>query len=168
MEQKEEYNGLWFSVNTPAQVRDVICKAYKENRRYELNPQRLRLFYGDKATGRVWMEEHDIIGYIGRSTGTQKIPLLIKTITSTGGGAILDHCIIGIKDAHTKQWLYKQENIIIPALRVSTSPKYTAPGLPFAVVLSGEGGDDEIQARFNSEERAIRWADFMQGYRMAK
>lgn len=57
---------------------------------------RLRLYYGDTETGRCWMDEHDTVGSIGRSTGRYKIPLLIKTRRSLGGTAILDNRIIKI------------------------------------------------------------------------
>lgn len=59
---------------------------------------RIRLYYGDAETGIDWNEENDIMGRIGRSTGTVKIPLLIATKRSMGGGGILDHCIVKIKE----------------------------------------------------------------------
>ena len=67
---------------------------------------RVRIFYGDIKTGRSWLDENDTDGYVGRSTGTVKIPLLIHNSRSMGGGAILDHCIIRIIDTKTHRVLY--------------------------------------------------------------
>lgn len=35
------------------------------------NRKRVRLWYGDRKTGKIWLEEHDIMGRIGRTTGLQ-------------------------------------------------------------------------------------------------
>lgn len=56
---------------------------------------RLCIRYGDQDTGRDWGDP-PMCGTIGRSAGTQKVPLLIKSKRSTGGEAILDHKIIRI------------------------------------------------------------------------
>ena len=68
------------------------------------------LDYGDTETGQSWRETFDIRGSIGRSTGSIKIPLLIKTSRSLGGGAVLDHCLVKITDANTKKILYIHPN----------------------------------------------------------
>jgi hypothetical protein len=68
---------------------------------------RIVLDYGDVNTGESWGEEHDIYGYVGRSSGKIKIPILVYNRRSFGGGAILDHCIIGIKTSKDKKVLYK-------------------------------------------------------------
>ena len=40
---------------------------------------------GAKVLGRDWLEEYDTCGYIGRSTGSIKVPLLIHDKRSCGG-----------------------------------------------------------------------------------
>lgn len=93
--------------------------------------QRLKTYqndYGDTATGRQWVEEHDIFGYIGRSTGTNKVPLLIPKATSIGGGHILDHCIIKIRESKGKMVLYQHPKftpLVIEIREGSTLPGYT-------------------------------------------
>lgn len=74
-----------------------------------LNHLRIEIDYGDIKTGKSWGEENDTIGYVGRSTGENKIPLLIKNNRSLGGGSLLDHCIIKIKFSNKKKGdiLYK-------------------------------------------------------------
>lgn len=60
--------------------------------------RRIRLVLGDPKTGKDWNEQFDVTGYIGRSMGPTKVPLLIHNRRSLGGHAILDHCIIGVRE----------------------------------------------------------------------
>jgi hypothetical protein len=62
---------------------------------------RLKIHYGDTKTGKLW---GDIIScYVGRSTGTIKIPLAIYNKRSTGGCDLLDNCIVKIEYANKKR-----------------------------------------------------------------
>lgn len=106
MKDYKVVNGISFDQRTPNQVCNILAN-YCGNRN-----QRVRLFYGDTTTGKDWFECYDTIGYIGRSTGTIKIPLLIATSRSLGGGAILDHCIVKI--TIDKQTVYKHPNYHAP------------------------------------------------------
>lgn len=73
------------------------------------NHYRVTFDYGDVKTGKSWGETYDITGYIGRSTGKIKIPLLIQKSNSWGGVSILDNCILSIKHSNKKNggYLYK-------------------------------------------------------------
>jgi hypothetical protein len=93
-------NGTSYHDETPDEVVRVL-----ENAR--ANRTRIVLDYGDVKTGESWGEVYDIAGYIGRSTGSIKVPLLIHNARSMGGGAILDHCIISIKTSAGKYPLYQ-------------------------------------------------------------
>jgi len=100
---KKEYkvvNGTSYNKDTPDEVIDVL-----ENAR--VNNIRLKLDYGDTTTGKSWDEIYDITGYIGRSTGCNKIPILLYNKRSIGGSGILTHCIIDIKTSKGKKSLYK-------------------------------------------------------------
>jgi hypothetical protein len=81
-------NGTTYNDKTPRQVVDILERA-RESR------DRLCIRYGDPETGRDWGDPR-MCGRIGRSTGTIKIPLLIKTSRSTGGEGLLEHVIIRI------------------------------------------------------------------------
>lgn len=59
--------------------------------------QRIRIYLGDTQSGRDWLEECHVEGYIGNSTGPLKVPLLVHSRRSLGGPALLDHHIIKIK-----------------------------------------------------------------------
>lgn len=144
---KKEYkivNGMSFDTRTC----DKVCKILSD---YYGKQTRLRFYYGDTTTGRCWMDEYDTIGYIGRSCGTNKIPLLIKTRNSNGGGAILDHCIIKITaDGYT---LYKHPNFNMPIVTVS--------GMQVLF-------DNDVYANCDTEKQAVRLAAFMCGERNCK
>ena len=122
---------------------------------------RIRIWYGDTATGVSWLEEYDVTGTIGRSTGKQKIPLLIKNSRSSGGGGILCHCIIRIDIISSRRTIYEHPLFYVPTLGVypnldeDTKTKY-----PFIVLKYGT-----IQARFKSEKQATNYIDFMLGDR---
>ena len=89
MAEYKEVNGTMYNVDTP----DEVIQWLETSRERQ---QRIRIFYGDTVTGKDWCEVFDTIGCVGRSTGKHKIPLLIKSKRSLGGGAILDHCIVRI------------------------------------------------------------------------
>ena len=156
MEQFEEYKGLWFSTNTPMQVKNVICHAYDHK-------LRVRLHLGNVHTGEVWPEEYDVIGRIGRSTGTEKIPLLIKNARSMGGGGILDHCILGIQEVTSKQWLYKANNMQMPSLTITMNPRTSLDPDRLQYVVEKE---NKNMAAFKTIKQAENYIAFMQGKRM--
>lgn len=93
-------NGTSYDVRTPKEVIEELEKARQSR-------TRLVVDYGDVETGRSWKEEFDVTGYVGRSTGTSKIPLLVYNSRSFGGGSILDHCIIKISLSKGKKVLYQ-------------------------------------------------------------
>jgi len=103
IEQTKQYkvvNGTSYNARTNPIVVQIL-----ENAR--LSHRRLRLFYGDRQTGKDWNEQFDVFGYVGRSTGSVKIPLLIHNKRSMGGGSILDHSIVKITDSRGKVILWQ-------------------------------------------------------------
>ena len=97
------YQGTAYHVETPDVVVSILDRALKSH-----HTIRLRIHYGDPKTGRAWDNKPET-GSIGRSTGSIKIPLLIKTTRSLGGGGLLDNCIIKIeqKIGKTYKEVYK-------------------------------------------------------------
>ena len=65
---------------------------------------------GAKVLGRDWLEENNTCGYIGRSTGSIKIPLLINNKRSIGGPGLLDHCIVRIRTTRGGRVLWQHPN----------------------------------------------------------
>ncbi len=95
-----EVNGTSYNVETNEEVIKVLEQCRKDNTRIVLD-------YGDTKTGESWNEIYDVTGYVGRSMGSKKVPLLVHNSRSLGGGEILTHCIIGIKTSKGKKELYK-------------------------------------------------------------
>lgn len=124
-----------------------------------MSQQRIRLVYGDTTTGKDWLEECDVIGNIGRSTGEKQIPLLIKNSRSTGGGSILDHCILKIVDVKSKRVLYQHEKYITPKFEII----FLAITGQYSVTVEGKA-----QANFKTEKQAQNYIDFMLCKRMSK
>ena len=83
-------NGIYYHGGTPNPVVQVLERA-------RLCRDRVRIYYGDTETGRDWLEEFDVEGFIGNSIGPLKVPLLICNRRCSGGPALLDHCIVKIK-----------------------------------------------------------------------
>lgn len=105
-------NGTYYNQNTPDKVIEVLEKA-------RLDRTRIQVDYGytdldkklsdGRKNGQSWGEVNDITGYVGRSTGTQKIPLLVHNRRSLGGGGLLTHCIVKIVTTKGKRVLYQHE-----------------------------------------------------------
>lgn len=153
IENYKEIGGVFYKKETP----DIVCKILSEAQNRN---SRLRIFYGDTKTGKVWLEEYDIIGYIGRSTGLIKIPLLIKNSNSCRGPAILDHCIVRI--TNNRMDVYKALNYQHPEL--SIKEENFTKDLPFSVYQK-EDNKSTCVARFETMQKAQNYIEFMLGNR---
>jgi hypothetical protein len=91
-----------------AETNDIVIGLLEQARK---NRNRIRIFLGDTETGRDWGDRAES-GRVGRSTGSIKIPLLILTSRSMGGGGIPDHCIIKIDKQIGKKYInvYRHTN----------------------------------------------------------
>lgn len=121
--------------------------------------QRIRIVYGDTDTGKDWLEEYDVIGSIGKSTGSNQIPLLISNSRSTGGGAILEDCILKIVDVKSKKVLYQHDKYIAPKFEIV----FLAITGQYSVNVDGN-----VQANFKTIKQAQNYIDFMLCKRMSK
>ncbi len=98
------FNDTWYDRETKSEVIQALETV-------RLSGMRCVLDYGDTETGRSWGEVNGIRGTIGRSTGDIKIPILLANKRSTGGGGILDNCIIAIKrSGKDGEYIYKHPN----------------------------------------------------------
>jgi len=96
MENKHKvFNGTYYHKDTSDRIINALEDAMKNNTRITVD-------YGDVKTGKSWEEDHNITGYVGRSTGKFKIPLLIHNSRSMGGVSLLDHYILSIRHANKK------------------------------------------------------------------
>jgi hypothetical protein len=146
---------------------------------------RVRLFYGDTATGEAWPKEHDVTGTLSRSRGPMKVPLLLARSNSTGGDALLDHCIVAIKTKNC--WLYEHSGFETGFFTIRIDEKNEE--YPYEVYhsrsprLSGRqvenqqpranqqplaASEAEPHARFKTEQGAARYCRFMAGARFSR
>jgi hypothetical protein len=121
-------NGTSYNPETPQRVCDILeyCR---------LRDIRVQLYYGDTKTGQDWHEENDTRGTIGRSTGIHKIPLLIHNTRSLGGGPVLDHCIVKIKETKTGTVLYQHQLYKAPVIDIKPC---TMEGYQFETHVNGK------------------------------
>ena len=89
-----------------AEAAGTDAKAGKVLESCRTRERKVRLILGDTSTGEPWLEEHDDIGRIGRSTGSLKVPLLIEP-GEHGGCAILCACLLAIVDWESGDFLYR-------------------------------------------------------------
>lgn len=148
--------GTWFDFETPSKVRNIL-------ERYRKDGDQLRLFYGDRKTGRCWMEENNVLGRVGRSTGTMQIPLLIEE-GEFGGAGILDSSIVRILDADTRTELYRHENYHLPVIELrQVDTALVKQGYTHGAWVQSREGEFSNYAKFKSFGKAAQWVAFMTG-----
>ena len=150
--QIKEPSGTFYHHDTPREVVSALEAARASDRR-------LRLFLGDRETGKCWGSELETTGRISRSWGPIKIPILILSSRSSGGGAILDQHIVGIQRA-PGAWEYRH-----PTLELGkwTEGKPESPDYLEAAYCGGQ-----LHAQFKKPGAAERYCAFMRGERWAK
>ena len=116
--------------------------------------RKIRLILGDTLTGEPWLEEHDVVGRIGRSIGTLKVPLLIEP-GEHGGSAILCACILAIVDWASGNFLYRHDAYREAELSIKPSADAERPW----DVLRHE----EVVASFRDIGQAGAYLAFMRG-----
>ena len=138
--------GLFFKSCTSDQLVNIITYLY-------LTKDKVRLYYGNNETGEVSLDEYDLYGTIGKSTGIIKVPLLIPKINSISGSAISTSLIVGIARTKDKKFVYKANNFKLPVLKLSKS---SVEGFTHEVSVL-KGNSYEVTARFRSLKSAERY-----------
>lgn len=138
MNEYKIVNGTYYDKDTPDKVIQIL-------ERFRGTNQRIRVFYGDTKTGRNYGDEFDTMGYVRRSMGPIKVPILVHNSRSIGGGHMLDSSIV---------------RITVDKRNVYIHPKYyckvTVKGNE--VYLNGK-----IHARAKTHEKAMKLAAFFRG-----
>ena len=130
--------------------------------------ERLRFFYGDRKTGRSWNEEFDVSGYVGRSCGNLKIPILLNKKNSCYGGALSLGSIIRVDEISSHRTLWKVSNFHVEEMKVMLNK--SLKDYPFSVMRKKDGSDffDDNIANFKTEVQAKRYIAFLKGERYNK
>lgn len=149
MKPYQVINGTSYDTRTPEEVIRVLESA-------RLNRTRLHISLGETTTGKDWLEEFETHGYVGRSMGPVKVPLLIANRRSLGGGAILDHCIVRIRTAAGGRVLYQhpQYHFGVLEIRHKAEPVELTDGRRLTVDVFRDG---ELHASFENMAQARRW-----------
>lgn len=149
MKEYKIINGTSYDARTPTAVVTVL-----ENARQ--NRTRLHISVGDPESGGDWLEEFDTHGYVGRSMGPVKVPLLLATRRSSGGGAILDHCIVRVRETASGRVLYRHPHYDHGQLVIQrkAEPLELHDGRVLAVDALRDG---QRYASFETTEKARRW-----------
>lgn len=158
--------GTSYDARTPVEVVNWL-ETSRERR------QRIRLFYGNTETGEAWPEENDVIGYIGRSNGVVKIPIILHNSRSMGGPGVLDHCIVGIGTITDQGWrgsrfrmVYRHQKFHTGEWEAKAEPTDLHP---IRWVVRRNGETHAVFHKANCKrpyERALNYIEFMRGERM--
>jgi hypothetical protein len=142
-------NGTTYHEETPDEVIRVLELA-RQNR------TRLHISLGGQQTGRDWLEEFETHGYVGRSMGPIKVPLIVANRRSLGGGSILDHCIVRIRTSAGGRvlWQHPSYHHGQLQLRHKTEPVTLPDGRTLTVDVLCDG---ELQSAFENITKARRY-----------
>lgn len=137
----------YFDPGTDAQAAKVLESCRTRERK-------VRLILGDTHSGEPWLEEHDVVGRIGRSLGPLRVPLLIEP-GEHGGAAILCGCLLAIVDWASGDFLYRHGAYREADLNIKPSADVECPW----DVLQRE----EVVASFRDIGQAGAYLAFMRG-----
>jgi hypothetical protein len=161
----------WFTPGTHKKVQKVLSAAHA-------NSDLIRIFYGNVITGHDWCEEEDVVGFVGRSNGVFKVPLLLEAYQASSttlesanyGDSILTHCIVRIIDVSSQKELFRTPNYRMPEFKiVRTTPDLCKLGLFFGVDrMDNDDKQPTRMANVPSEYAAQSYVAFMQGLQLLK
>lgn len=152
MKQYQVVNETSYDERTSTEVIQVLERARQSRIRLHIS---LGETEGQDA-GRDWLEEFETYGYVGRSMGLVKVPLMIANGRSTGGGAILDHCIVRIRESADGRVLYRHPQYHHGELQIRQ--KANSMSMPDGRKLTVDVfRDGEVHASFEDMAKARRW-----------
>ena len=146
MTEYKVIEGVSFDKDTPDKVCYILLNAMATR-------QRIRVFYGDIKTGKDWTEEYDTMGYIGRTRGPVKVPLIVANSKSSGGFPLSTDSIVRI--TIDKRTVYQHPKYHIGKIEIRPAPY---PGYSHGVFINGEN-----HANFKTKEKAEKWVRFIKG-----
>ena len=149
MKTYKHINGTSFDERTPDEVIRVL-----ENARQ--NRTRLHISLGDTSSGKDWLEEFESHGYVSRSMGPEKVPLLVANRRSLGGGAILTASIVRIRASAGGRVLYQHPDYHHGTLEIrhKNEPVTLRDGRVLRVEVVQDGKE---QAAFEDVTKARRY-----------
>lgn len=152
MKQYKIVNGTSYNVRTPNEA-VAILEIARQNR------TRLHVSLGETEgteAGKDWLEENDVYGFVGRSTGDIKIPLIVHNRRSLGGPGLLDHCIVRIRTSQGGRvlWMHPNYHHDTLEIRFKTASVTLPDGRTLTVDVFRNG---EVHASFENVSKARRY-----------
>ena len=143
MKDYKVVDGVSFYEGTNESVINILLDAMKHK-------DRIRIFFGDPGIGSDWCETFDTMGTVGLSYGPNKVPLLIHSIRSMGGDAILTDSIVKI--TRNKKVIYQH-------------PKYNCDIKFDGDYIVDANDKDKTYFYSKDETKRKRFFDFLKGTR---
>lgn len=97
-------NGTEYSAGTPNSVVGALEEA-------RLTGRRIRVFYGNPETGEDAKAQLHTLGYVGRSAGERKFPVIVYNKRSLAGVRIKDDQIVKITSGREILWKHPKYSI---------------------------------------------------------
>lgn len=119
---------------------------------------RIHVHHGDLETGKDWLEEFSVQGYVGRTGGSIKAPLLVHNSRSMGGH-IISGSVVKVRETKSGRVLYQHPKYHhgVVVLREMETP--IDRGDNKGVWLRAEAlVNGSTHARFEYLAGAVRWA----------
>jgi hypothetical protein len=156
-----EVNGTSYHKDTDQRVIDVLDVLRRDGQN-----TRIRIYLGDTKTGESWLEEYGTMGYVGRSAGRIKVPILLSNTRSRGGAEISTQSIVKITDTRGRVFyehptFFVRDMYIMDMREVDESA--VTHGQPWRVTTT-----DDVLGHFASEGEAGRYIAFLKGTRFSK
>lgn len=120
-------NGTSYNNGTDEKLINVLERA-KNNR------TRIKVYFGDTETGKNWNEEHDTIGYVGRTSGQIKCLILVFNARSFGGGILSTDNILKVRTTKGSV-LYTHPKFTQTTVEIEPSDK---DGYLFNTIVDGQ------------------------------
>ena len=145
--ESSQSDSTYFDPGTDPRLARVLESCRRDGRK-------VRLVLGDTGTGASSLDEFDVVGTIGRSTGILKVPLLVEP-GEAGGTAILCAHVLALMDWDTGLPLCRHDRWQPPELRIRASDDDQRP---WAVVLH-----EQPVANFDDIGKVGAYLAFMRG-----
>lgn len=163
MKEYKVVNGTSYDVRTPDEVIRVLENARQGGYRIHVslgyvNEADAADGVGRKEVGLDWLEEHMTTGYVGRSTGSVKIPLIVHNSRSFGGPGLLDASIVRIRLAKGGRVLYQHPKYHHGKIEIRRKiiPSVLSDGRQLTVEVLRDG---EEQAAFETMAKARHYVN---------